>query len=96
MAIAIKEEKKPINWLPIVFVLILIVVIGILVYYLFLAPTPGIEIIAPTSLKEAGQILSTPLDIPSVRDHRVFKTLLPYVPPITVSNLGRENPFTSF
>lgn len=96
MAIIIEEAKKPINWFPIIFGIILIAVIGGLIYYLFLAPTPGIEIIAPATLKEASQILAAPLDIPSVRDHRVFKTLLPYVPSLTVSNLGRENPFSPF
>lgn len=96
MAIIIEEEKKPIPWTSIIFVLIIVGVIGALSYYLFLAPSPGIEIIAPTALKEASQILSSPLDVPTVINHKVFKILQSIIPPVTVSGLGRENPFSSF
>ena len=96
MAIIAEEAKKPTNWTAIIFILILIAVVGTLVYYLFLAPTPGIEVIAPAALKEASQILTSPLDVNTVLNHKVFKNLLPPPSPLIVSGLGKENPFSPF
>lgn len=96
MAIIAEEEKKPFNWFSLIFILVIVAIIGTLVYYLFFAPTPAIELITPTALKEASQILTSPLDINAIKNHKVFKSLKPYVPPITVGTLGRDNPFAPF
>ena len=53
MAIVIEQKKKAISWFGVltsVFFLLLILIGG---YYLFFAPTPGIEIVAPSALKTA-------------------------------------------
>jgi len=96
MAIIAEEVKKPFNWFAAISIVVIAAIIGALVYYLFFAPTPAIELITPAALKEASQILTSPLDVNATRNHRVFKLLKPYVSPLTVSRLGRENPFTPF
>ncbi len=96
MAIILKEQKKGINWFAIlVFVFLFAVVIGG-GYFLFFAATPGIEIVAPSSLQSTSDIASVRFDPSRVVNHQTLKSLrqLGGLPGIGV--LGRSNPLINF
>ncbi|OGY63093.1 MAG: hypothetical protein A2745_01595 [Candidatus Harrisonbacteria bacterium RIFCSPHIGHO2_01_FULL_44_13] len=96
MAILVSEQKKPINWFAIIFVVILIALVAGGAYYLFFAPTPGIEIIVPPSLQSVTKISQVEFDPAAVVNSRAFKVLRSYTGLPSVGTLGRGNPFIGF
>lgn len=95
MAIILKEQKRKANWFAIVVFLFLLVVILITAYFLFFAPVPGIETIAPTGLKSVSQLSKEAelFDPTTVVSDPVLKTLRQYGGLPSTGNLGRANPF---
>ena len=96
MAIVIEQKKKAISWFGVltsVFFLLLILIGG---YYLFFAPTPGIEIVAPSTLKTAVDLSKITFDPSSVVNSRQFKSLKIYTGLPGVGGLGRGNPFQPY
>lgn len=97
MAIIVERKTKTINWLALSIGLFALIFVAAVVYYLFLAPTPGIEgfIVPPSSeievAKGAQEILGSGIDAESV-----LQKLEPFedqIPSPTPGELGRDNPF---
>lgn len=96
MAIIVEENKKGFNWLAIVVFIFLLAVIFGGAYLLFFAPTPGIEVVAPTLLKTTAEISQIRFDASAVINHPSLKTLRQFGGLPTVGQLGRPNPLISF
>jgi hypothetical protein len=96
MAIIIPRETRAINWFAVgVFVFLLLVIAGG-GYFLFFAPTPGIELIAPIELQSAERLSAVKLDSAAIVNDPVLKTLRQYgTPPLTQTS-GRRNPFSPY
>ncbi len=94
MAIIFEQQKKTINWVPLVVTAFLLAFVSAAVYYLFFAPSPRIEIVLPPALERAQQISTvTFIDPKEVIQSEPFKKLRSYVPAPMPAQLGRPNPF---
>jgi len=99
MAIEIKQEKKSSPWLRII-ILIVILGFGIWLVKTFLKPEelltkPKMENVLPTPSSQ--QLFNATLDMSGILTNQVFKTLAPHITwPLTVTQLGRQNPFQAF
>lgn len=93
MAILFGEEKRGLNWMLIIGIGIAIIIVIAVVYFLFFAPTPAFEVIAPPPLRTAEQITRTQVDPENVVNSQAFKNLRNYAPLPSVGQLGRNNPF---
>lgn len=96
MAIIIEKQKKEINWFYLSITTFVVAFIAFSIYYLFFAPTPGIEIVVPSSLKSASQITSLQVDPSAVLNSRNFRLLRVYTGLPSVGATGRPNPFLPF
>ncbi len=97
MAIVFEQPRKPINWIKLFFGIFIGVFLVFTVYYLFFAPSPKIDVVLPTPLQNANQIISTQFIDPGlVLNSQVFKALKLYLGQPSVGTLGRANPFVSF
>lgn len=90
----VRERKT--NWFAILIFLFLLAVIGGGGYFLFFAPTPGIEIIAPPSLQETEAISEAAFDPGPIVNDPVLKTFREYGTTPSVGNLGRSDPFSPY
>lgn len=96
MPIIIEQQKRKTNWLgALVFIFLLIVIVGG-GYFLFFAPTPGIEIIAPSQLEEVSGLAEAQFDPTKLINDPVLKSLRQYGTQPSPGPLGRDNPFISF
>lgn len=96
MAIILREQKKGVNWFVIsVYAFLFLVVIGG-GWFLFFAKTPGIELVAPSILRETTDIAEARFDPSEVVGHPVLKTLRQYGAPLGIGQLGRTNPLIGF
>ena len=96
MAIVLEEKKKKVNWFAIGVFLFLFAVVIIGGYYLFFAPIPGIETIAPSILRDTSELAKIDLDPSQVINNAVLKNLRQHGGLPSVGNLGRDNPLVSF
>lgn len=96
MAIVIEQNKKKVSWFGILVTLFFVLLILFGGYFLFFAPTPGIEVVAPSGLKSAIDLSKITFDPSSVVNSRQFKSLKIYTGLPSVGNLGRSNPFQPF
>lgn len=96
MAIVLEEQKKGISWFAIsVFIFLFLVVFGG-GYYLFFAPTPGIEFIAPSSLRSVSEIAEVEFNPADVVSNPILGTLQLNGGLPTTGSLGRPNPLLGF
>ncbi len=95
MAIVIEEQKKKINWFALAVVILLIFVVGLAAYYLFFAPTPLVEKVAPPRLQSIQELSSIKLQPDVVISNPNFQILKQYVNPIEIQTdfVGKTNPF---
>lgn len=96
MAIVIEQNKKKFSWYGVLVTLFFLTIILVGGYYLFFAPTPGIEIVAPNSFQSAVNLARITFDPASVVNSSQFKSLRVYTGLPTVGNLGRNNPFLPY
>lgn len=76
-----------------------LVVLGVLfigAYYLFFAPTPAFDYIAPTPLQQATELSNFDLDPDTVLKSSQFRSLTPINGLPTGGAFGRSNPFLNF
>lgn len=76
-----------------------IVILGVLLvasYYLFFAPTPAFDYIAPASLQEAEQLSRFDLEPSTVLESAQFKSLRKINGLPNGGTFGRANPFVAF
>lgn len=95
MAILMTEERTS-NWKIILVIGMAILAVGGGVYLLFFTPTPGIEVLAPSSLRAASELSGIEFDPASVANDEIFRSLRSYVSQPTAGQTGRINPFISY
>lgn len=95
MAILV-EEKKSVNIIGILTVLVIIVVIFVGGYYLFFKRPDAIEIILPSGLENINELSQIQFNPGDVVESTSFKLLRDYTTPLTTPVAGRENPFAPF
>lgn len=93
MAIVIEQNKKRSGWFGILAALFFLTIIVGGGYYLFFAPLPAIEIVAPLPLQSAVELSQLTFDPSSVVNSREFKRLRIYASVPSTGYLGRGNPF---
>ncbi len=93
MAIVIEQNKKKFSWFGIFTIIFFVMLILFGGYFLFFAPTPGIEVVAPSGLKSAVDLSKITFDPSSVVNSRQFKSLKIYTGLPSVGVIGRSNPF---
>ena len=97
MAIVFQEQKKPVNWVKILFAAFSVGFLIFAVYYLFFAPAPKIDVVLPDPLKRANQISNLEFADPSaVINDPAFQKLQTLFGAPGVGALGRQNPFAPF
>lgn len=97
MAIVFEQQRKPINWIKLLFWIFIGAFLVFAIYYLFFAPSPKIDVVLPAPLQKANQIVATQFVDPGlILNSQVFKSLKLYLGQPSVGVLGRANPFVSF
>lgn len=97
MAIIVEEEKKNNPWLTVVIFVIIILFLGVSTYYLFFKPVPGIEqVIISPELQSISKVSKITLDIASITDSPVYKSLSKQINDPDLGIFGRANPFAPF
>lgn len=92
----LQKIKKPTNWVAIGTAVFLAGVFVAGAYYLFFAPTPGIEILVPTEQKLTEQLSNIQLDTRPVVEVLNSGRLKRFVGPLSPGQYGRTNPFLAF
>jgi len=95
MAIIIEEQRRKINWFALALILLLVAIIGAAIYYLFFAPIPLVERVAPPRLKSLQELSSIKLQPETIINDSRFQILKQYVNPIEIqtNSIGKTNPF---
>lgn len=83
------------NLTAIIIAVIILIVLGT-VYFVFFAPTPGFDVIAPPPLQAVGEISRKQINSENVLNSQAFRNLRPYAPSPTIGLVGRTNPFLPF
>ena len=98
MAIVVGEQKNKLSLVAIGGFVVVFAILITATYYFFFAPAPLAERIAPVELQEVSELSKVTLDdtITKVTDLITQLGLEPQIAPITVGELGRENPFLTF
>ncbi len=100
MAFVLEEEKKSIEWMPILYGVAGAAFIIGAVYYLFFSASPLITTLTTTSdLEKRAEELKQVTVVSSqdvIISDPTFKSLRQQVSPLTTSNLGRPDPFSPF
>jgi hypothetical protein len=96
MAIVLEEEKKPINWLAVLTVIVIVAFLFTGSYFLFFKKPELIEVVAPKSLEDLNKISQLSFNPETVLNTPTFKLLKQYATPITPPTPGRSNPFKPF
>lgn len=79
----------------ITFVVSISVVVGV-IYFLFFAPVPGIEVIAPASVVSTSELSGIEFSPESVVNSDKFRLLRRYTGQASIGQVGRDNPFIKF
>lgn len=95
MAIVLEEGRK-FNWKGVITGTAVLAVIAAGLYFLFFAPVPGIEVIAPPAVQSAAELSAVQFDPASVVNSDDFRALRRYTGEPTVGQIGRVNPFVKY
>lgn len=93
MAILIEEEKKQINWFVLLGVFIVVIILGVTIYYLLFINPSSIDVIIPHTLKSLEQVEQIEFNPAEILDNPVLKNLSPKTDPITAEPAFNSNPF---
>ncbi|MFH1346883.1 MAG: hypothetical protein ABIH10_01385 [Spirochaetota bacterium] len=93
MAIIIEEEKRKINWFPLILIISITGIVIILAYYLFFAQTPLIEKVIPQSIQSLKDLSGIKLSPEDVINNPKFQILRQYINPVESGPAGKSNPF---
>jgi len=97
MAIIVEEERKSSPWLVVIIFVFLLAFLFFGAYYLFFRPVPGDqEVVVSPELQSISRVSKITLDVSSVTDSPVYKSLLKQVSDPSLGVFGRANPFVSF
>ncbi len=94
MAIVVEEQRKRFNWFALMLVVLIVAALGIASYYLFFAPTPFIEKVAPSRLQSLKDVSQIELSPEIITANPTFQILKQYINQIEVPTTSpRSNPF---
>jgi len=96
MAIDIEKKESRVNWFALATGAAVLGIIGAVVYFLFFANAPLIEVVVPITAKEISTISRIDINPGTVLNDPIYKSLKPYIADPTPGTLGRPNPFISF
>ena len=91
-----EEKEKSFGLGKLIIWLVVLIIIGIAIYYLFFAPTPRFETIVPPPLQSAERIDVLKFEPSEVTTSAVFRSLRVKVDDPASGETGRPNPFQSF
>ncbi len=94
MAIVVEEQRKGFNWFVLMLVVLIVAAIGVASYYLFFAPIPFIEKVAPPRLQSLKDVSQIELSPEVITANPTFQILKQYINQIEVPTTSlRSNPF---
>jgi len=93
MAIVIEEEKNRISPISIITWLVILVIVGLAVYYIFFSQPQLVEITAPSSFQNINPLSKVDVNPEDVINSPGFQSLKSTIAPLAPGNTGRENPF---
>jgi hypothetical protein len=93
MAIVIPKQSGGGGVMKLIMFLIVLAVLFAVAYYLFFAPTPAFDYIAPGSLQQTVELSNFNLEPDTVLKSSQFRSLTPIHGLPTGGTFGRENPF---
>lgn len=97
MAIVFEEQKRSVNWARIAFYVFIVGFIGFAIYYLFLGPSPKLDVVLPAPLEQASKISEINFVEPSVvLNSKAYLSLERRYGPPSPGISGRQNPFSKF
>lgn len=96
MAVVIENEEKSFGLGRLIIWLVVLIMIGLAIYYLFFAPTPQFETIVPAPLESAERIDVLEFDPAEVTTDAAFRSLRAVVDDPVPGETGRPNPFQPF
>ncbi len=82
--------------MSLVMIIVLVGVVFAGAYYLFFAPTPGIEVIIPTDQKIAQDLSAVTVRPEEVNQNATYQSLRQITTTASPGQVGRSNPFLKF
>ncbi|NCN53131.1 hypothetical protein GW950_01560 [Candidatus Wolfebacteria bacterium] len=95
MAISFSQEEG-FSWKSIIGFVIIFLIIVIGAYFLFFAPVPGIDVIAPASVRTTAELSEIEFSPESVVNGEDFRALRKYTGQASIGQVGRINPFIAY
>lgn len=97
MAIVVEDERRSsVNVLGLTVWIVILLIVGMGVYYLFFKRPEIIPINTPANLENAESLANIDLNPEEVLGDPVFRQLRSEVPPLSPQNVGKTNPFLGF
>ncbi len=96
MAILVNDNSQARPKGKLITVIVVVVLLGLGVYYLFFAPTPFIEVVAPDQLRPITNISKIQLDPSKILNSPIYQSLREQVPAPAAGSAGRPNPFQPY
>lgn len=93
MAIVVEQEKKKVNWITALSVVVFLIVVFFGGYYLFFKQPELIDVVVPAELERLRIISSVRFDPREVVDSPVFKGLRDFSGTVPAPRTGKANPF---
>jgi hypothetical protein len=93
MAIIIEEEKNKISLISIATWLVVLLIIGLAVYYIFFSQPELVEIAAPAAIQNLDPLRKINISPDEIVNSPAFHSLKSTVTLPTPGNTGRSNPF---
>ncbi|PIR88836.1 MAG: hypothetical protein COU09_00205 [Candidatus Harrisonbacteria bacterium CG10_big_fil_rev_8_21_14_0_10_44_23] len=95
MAIKINQPRKGRSFTRLIAVVVIFGVVFAAIYFLFFAPAPGFDYIAPSELERNEELASFDLDPKTVFNSDEFQSLEVFRVETGEGNFGRTNPFVA-
>ncbi|MCL4400325.1 hypothetical protein M1506_03570 [Patescibacteria group bacterium] len=96
MAIIVQEEKKPVNWLNLIVVVVFVVLIFAVAYFIFFNKPEFIDVVLPGNLKDINTLSQVQINPGPVVDELQKYFTTNYNPSLVPPAPGRANPFVPF
>ncbi|MEK9180562.1 MAG: hypothetical protein AAB897_04080 [Patescibacteria group bacterium] len=95
MAIIVEEERPQINITRMLMWLIILVIIGVAIYYIFFSQPQIVDVAIPSNFQNIDPLASINLNPEDVINGPEFQALKQYVTVPEPGNAGRLNPFSA-
>lgn len=93
MAIVIQEEKNGGSWFGFGILLLILVVLGVALYYLFFVEPQILNAVTTKNLESIEEFSQMNFDPRSVTESEFFKKQKQYIPLTPIVNIGNPRPF---